>query len=750
MNTLVRLFLAITCLNVFSFHKVQASVVNSKKHFVEGLTDIEQFNSLSLPSKGVLRQGKTIKFIIDKSSSSRPPKVYFLNANYCPHNSCDDIRKDATFHFQFAEKVIPRFKYNGKKTLFNENFYYTTSLDERNYVGGRIQAVTITENGIDKTVLGVRFIERDLISEEMITFAMDVINKAYTSTEELAFVINSQNHTVERVRPWFEQNSVGLYTIEDIVSNVPYFALNTGVAYGIINFFPEDPDDLEPYEIAVFDQVPLDLAVVAGTITKSFQDVGSHINLKSKERGTPNMVLRDAAKLSELELFNGKPIKLTVAHNSYTIEVLPNADRVFEEYKKKISGPWKKPAFTEEHALTQFDDMCASKKPRACLDLAKQFGGKASGIGFLAHKDVTGLGSDLQKRLGYRLTPLGFGVSLSAYRQFVRHNYAGAFRESLDQLILSEMELEGLSPLPSKDKRALVSEVRSRFLNAEIPQSLYNEILLSVSTLQSDIAEQFPGVILNKLKIRSSANTEDIDGFTGAGLHDSFSAKMSKSTNNTQTCTIIEKLDKETGLLEEKVSPKSLACAIKGVFASLWTLRAVRERSYRRFDHRFAQMGLSIQPSYKFRPDISIAANSVLITRVVGATSVYGQQASTQVRNGLVTNPTPNTRAELLNVTFQSNETNFGINVIQYAKAKAEEPALNTTVLSKERILLMSEVGRVVEKAYCKAKNDTYFPGRNCRYVTNSVKKPSALDMEMKHYDNGEILIKQVRTFSGK
>ena len=55
------------------------------------------------------------------------------------------------------------------------------------------------------------------------------------------------------------------------------------------------PDDAcTPTDIPVFDELPLDLSVVAGVITRAVQDTNSHVNLKSKERGTPNMVLRDA------------------------------------------------------------------------------------------------------------------------------------------------------------------------------------------------------------------------------------------------------------------------------------------------------------------------------------------------------------------------------------------------------------------------------------------------------------------------
>ena len=177
---------------------------------------------------------------------------------------------------------------------------------------------------------------------------------------------------------------------------------------------------------------------------------------------------------------------------------------------------------------------------------------------------------------------------------------------------------------------------------------------------------------------------------------------------------------------------------------------AVRERSFRRFDHRFATMGLAVQPVYKFRKNIKIAANSVMITRVLGTESVYGQQLSSQVGNGLVTNPTPGTRAELLNVTFQARAENIGVNVLQYSRPKKQELSLTSMVMSQEKVLEISKVGRVVERAFCEACPTTYFPGRDCKYVNNSVTKPKALDMEFKIFENGEILIKQVCTFTGK
>ena len=80
-----------------------------------------------------------------------------------------------------------------------------------------------------------------------------------------------------------------------ILGSIQYLPLNVGEAWGHLRIFPPDNDDLRPTDIPVFDELPLDLSVVAGVLTRAVQDTNSHVNLKSKERNTPNAVLRNAA-----------------------------------------------------------------------------------------------------------------------------------------------------------------------------------------------------------------------------------------------------------------------------------------------------------------------------------------------------------------------------------------------------------------------------------------------------------------------
>ena len=94
--------------------------------------------------------------------------------------------------------------------------------------------------------------------------------------------------------------------------------MHPGQAWGYLRMFPKDQDAIQPTDIVAFEELPLDLTVVAGVITKAFQDTNSHINLKSKERNTPNMVLRDLSPPApDLVRWIDQPVHLTVQRSFY-------------------------------------------------------------------------------------------------------------------------------------------------------------------------------------------------------------------------------------------------------------------------------------------------------------------------------------------------------------------------------------------------------------------------------------------------
>lgn len=126
---------------------------------------------------------------------------------------------------------------------------------------------------------------------------------------------------------------------------------------------------MAPSDIPVFEELPLDLTVVAGVITKAFQDTNSHINLKSKERKTPNMVLRDAGPTHpDLAQWADKPVHLKISADSFAIST--SADEEVEaKLRERLNKPWRTMHWTASTSMPSYDEMCPNS-PAVCLDYA--------------------------------------------------------------------------------------------------------------------------------------------------------------------------------------------------------------------------------------------------------------------------------------------------------------------------------------------------------------------------------------------
>jgi hypothetical protein len=157
-------------------------------------------------------------------------------------------------------------------------------------------------------------------------------------------------------------------------------------------------------------------------------------------------------------------------------------------------------------------------------------------------------------------------------------------------------------------------------------------------------------------------------------------------------------------------------------------------------------MGLSVLPSYD--TESPIAANSVVVTRVINSPDTLGYSLSIQKNNNTVTNPSPGTWSELTIAAVGGTNEAATLSTLRYAKPLPNEGALTTPVLDNATTLYMYSLTRKVEVAYCRAKPGYY--RQNCDDVFFDNEKPKALDLEMKYLQNGEFVIKQVREFSGR
>lgn len=686
------------------------------------LDSAELFEAISQPAADLVANGRLAKVFVDRRDPARPG-VAFVNGNFLRDGEVPDAAK---YHYFFGREV---FGVPEGLDDFNRLTYFTPG--PKRYIAGVLHSYTLAGRG---PVLGIQFYPQDVVAEEDLRDAVLLVaGQIELPAMTLAFVQTGTQQTTVRVASDLVAAGIEVLTLDDILGSVTYLPLNQGEAWGWLRIFPSDPDELRPTEVVVLDQLPLDLSVVAGVLTRAVQDTNSHVNLKSKERNTPNAVLRDAGPAHpRLAPFADTPVHYVVRGDDFVLEPT-TAEVVAAKLAERLDRPVVEIAWEPEPQLRSYDELASGTAGEA-LAAARRYGSKAANLGFLAHRQVLGRADRAgtpSARLGYDLTPQGFAVPFQWYADFVAHPPNVTLRDALDTLIVRE----SAGDLAPRELRDLVAAVQDAFLAAEFPPGQLDSLRSRVDALE-----------VRKLKVRSSANAEDIPGFDGAGLHDSFSVKTKVADKPCQTCIVVDATGDDGGETKRKVDPRSLGCAVKGVYASLWNKRAVEERSFARIDQAGLAMGLAVVPAYDSESDV--AANAVVVTRVLNTDAVYGYSLSIQQGNNLVTNPDPDTYSESTIAAFLTDDEPISFTVTRFAKPTASGPALAAPVLTNDQLTALVDLVRTVERAYCRAKPG-YYPGP-CSQVTSDNTKPRSLDLEVKILTDGRFVVKQVREFGGR
>lgn len=693
----------------------------SSRLHLPGIDSTESFSLFATKSHSLGVIGDSVKFFVDRRSSD-VATIYYMNGQYKKNGESPSYSQ---LHYDFGKFAlsIPEEIADYNQVTYFEN--------DKRYFAGKVQLYDV--NG--KKTFGVQFFPQDVIHEDTIIQALKFVKSSFRSEGiPMAFVGTGEQQTTNSIKERAASLGFDLMTVGEILGSLKFLPLHIGETYGYLRVFPKDQDSLRPTDIVVFNELPLDLTVVGGVISRAYQDSNSHVNLKSKERNSPNMVLRDAGPLHpEIAPLIDQPVKLVVGLAGYEITKSTKAE-VEKHLKARTNKPWKVLSSTIEQRFMSYDDMC-SGLPATCLDQAPSYGGKAAGLGFLANPGVLGRKDQfgtMSESFGYNLSPKGFGVPLIYYDATVAGN------PKLAEVLKVFIDKEKAGKLSSAERRKYVLQIQELFLNTPLPEGMLDEMYAQLSNI-------LPGI--KAVKVRSSANAEDIPGFNGAGLYNSYRAKT--KVHEDSNCAIRQALSK-WGAVRQKVWPKTLACAIKASYASLWNLRAIDERSFARIDHKSAKMGLAIVPVYDH--DEKINANSVVITRVLGTDTLAGYGLSVQQFNNLVTNPAPPTYGEQSLALFLGSNSPTSLTVKRYAKPTVRSGELTAPVLQMAENEVMVEIAKRVEESYCNARPDYYLQSEGygrCDYVYYDENKPKALDMEFKLLANGQFICKQVREFNG-
>jgi hypothetical protein len=372
---------------------------------------------------------------------------------------------------------------------------------------------------------------------------------------------------------------------------VTYQPLTEGVTIGTLRFVPAselDSASLGPDIILVTDDVPNDIPLVGGLVTEAFQTPLAHVNVLSQNRGTPNASLKNAR--TELAASYDQLVRL---------EVAPAGLRVT-------------PATPEEALAFWQSRMPAGPRVAPRLDTSLR------GVQALDGHDLTSLPAIGAKaaqlaQLGRGRAPYCGGLELIDTPETP---FAVPLVHSLEHLDQSGArvlldELEGRADFvadPGVRARGL-AEVRARIMAEPVDASLLAEV---ESAVRSRFGTQ-------RVRFRSSSNSEDLPGFNGAGLYTSVGAELGDDARRVDD-------------------------ALRTVWASLYNARAYDERLYAHIDESRVAMGVLVHGAF-----LGEQANGVAVSRnVLDPTRGDIYYLNAQAGEASVTNPAPGVATEQL------------------------------------------------------------------------------------------------------
>ncbi len=326
----------------------------------------------------------------------------------------------------------------------------------------------------------------------------------------------------------------------------------------------------------VLDEVPNDISVVSGVITQEFQTPLSHLNVLSRNRKTPNMGLRNALTHPTLLAYRDQLVELTVTALDWTIR--PATQEEGEAYwaSQRPEPKVLPPIDLEPRELLDVEDVTPESAGETLRETLKRatnaWGGKTVQYSILAKTDDV----PLKK---------AFGIPCYYYYAFMRDN--GLF-DRVDALLEDATFLSDMAV-----RYQALAALRAAMLEAPLPPELETK-------LAAKLAADYPG---QKMRFRTSTNSEDLEGFPCAGCYESHTGDPSKW--------------------------ESVRDAIRLAFASTWLYRTFEERSYYGVDHKTVVMALLVHEYFADEE-----ANGVAVTANIFDTSGLDPAFYVNVQHG--------------------------------------------------------------------------------------------------------------------
>lgn len=447
-----------------------------------------------------------------------------------------------------------------------------------------------------------------------------------------------------------------VYFEDDLYANIGYLPLNQAASFGRLRMLATD-ERPAVRDIVICKVLPNEMPRVAGVITGVRQTPLSHVNLRAIQDKVPNAFIAEAWKSERIAPLIGKYVYYKVNADGFEIReaTLKEVETHFADLRpSKTQKPERDLSVTK---ILSLDDIKFAD--------ASRFGVKTANVATL-------------RTFGFPdgTVPNGFGVPFHFYDAFMKHN---GFYDKVEAMLKNPEFLNN-----QETKTAALKKFRDEIKKGEMPVWMMD----ALSELHSAFAEG------TSLRCRSSTNNEDLPGFSGAGLYDSYTHHPNEG---------------------------HLSKSIKQVFASLWNYRAFEARDFYRIDHFATAMAVLVHPHYANEQANGVAVSDDVVYQTTG-----NYYLNIQIGEDLVTNPEEQSiPEEILLDWWDSNN----YRIVKTSNRTADGGRILTDAYLRE---LNGYLGMIHNKF-----SQLYGPvGRT---------KDFAMEIEFKITSDGKISIKQAR-----